>query len=207
MKTVLCFGDSNTYGYIPGSGKRYDIQTRWTRQLSRLLGNDFDVIEEGLNGRTTAFRDLLEPDRCGLDTILPCVMSHEPLDVIVIMLGTNDTKSRYHVTAQEIGYGMEELIMKIGGYYHYRSGMPRILLVSPVPLGTMKDAVEFDEDSRLKSRLLAGIYREIAAGFGCSFLDAGSVVSGLGCDQIHFTPQAHTALAQALADEIRSITG
>lgn len=202
MKTVLCFGDSNTYGYIPGSGARYDVQTRWTRLLARYLGEEFDVIEEGLSGRTTVFGDLIEPGRCGLDTILPCVMSHEPLDVIVIMLGTNDTKSRFHVTAQEIGYGMEELIMKIGGYYHYRGGMPEILLVSPVPLGDMSEAVEFDEASRMKSLLLADIYRQIADAFHCHFLDAGAVTMDLGCDGIHLTPQAHAALAAALAEKI-----
>lgn len=205
MKTVLCFGDSNTYGYIPGSGARYDVQTRWTRLLARYLGEEFDVIEEGLSGRTTVFGDLIEPGRCGLDTILPCVMSHEPLDVIVIMLGTNDTKSRFHVTAQEIGYGMEELIMKIGGYYHYRGGMPEILLVSPVPLGDMSEAVEFDEASRMKSLLLADIYRQIADAFRCHFLDAGAVTMDLGCDGIHLTPQAHAALAAALAEKIKLI--
>lgn len=206
MKTILCFGDSNTYGYIPGSGKRYNIQTRWPRLLANLLGGEYDVVEEGLSGRTTAFRDLIEPGRCGLDTILPCVMSHEPLDVIVLMLGTNDTKSRFHVTAQEIGYGMEELIMKIGGYYHYREGMPQILLVSPVPLGDMSDAVEFNEASRQKSLLLADIYRQIADTFHCRFLDAGAVTEELGCDGIHLTPRGHAALAQAMAEKIRSIT-
>ncbi len=206
MKTILCFGDSNTYGYIPGSGKRYSIQTRWPRLLANLLGGEYDVVEEGLSGRTTAFRDLIEPGRCGLDTILPCVMSHEPLDVIVLMLGTNDTKSRFHVTAQEIGYGMEELIMKIGGYYHYREGVPEILLVSPVPLGDMSDAVEFNEASRQKSLLLANIYRQIADTFHCHFLDAGAVTGELGCDGIHLTPRGHAALAQAMAEKIRSIT-
>lgn len=206
MKTILCFGDSNTYGYIPGSGKRYDTQTRWPRVLAGLLGDGYDVIEEGLSGRTTAFRDLIEPGRCGLDTILPCAMSHEPLDLIILMLGTNDTKSRFHVTAQEIGYGMEELIMKIGGYYHYREGMPQILLVSPVPLGDMSDAVEFNEASRQKSLLLADIYRQIADAFHCHFLDAGAVTGELGCDGIHLTPRGHAALAQAVAEKIRSIT-
>ena len=205
MKTILCFGDSNTYGYIPGSGKRYPIQTRWPRVLAALLGDGYDVIEEGLSGRTTVFGDLIEPGRCGLDTILPCVMSHEPLDLIVIMLGTNDTKSRFHVTAQEIGYGMEELIMKIGGYYHYRQGMPEILLVSPVPLGDMSNAVEFNEASRQKSLLLADIYRQIADTFHCHFLDAGSVTTELGSDGIHLTAQGHTALAAALAEKIKQI--
>lgn len=206
MKTILCFGDSNTYGYIPGSGKRYNIHTRWPRLLANLLGGEYDVVEEGLSGRTTAFRDLIEPGRCGLDTILPCIMSHEPLDVIILMLGTNDTKSRFHVTAQEIGYGMEELIMKIGGYYHYREGMPQILLVSPVPLGDMADAVEFNEASRQKSLLLADIYRQIADTFHCHFLDAGAVTTDLGSDGIHLTPEAHAALAQAMTEKIRSIT-
>lgn len=206
MKTILCFGDSNTYGYIPGTpGERYGAAVRWPRRLGALLGEGCEVVEEGLNGRTTAFADNLEPYRCGLDTILPCVMSHAPVDVLIVMLGTNDTKDRYHIKAEEIGYGLEELILKAAGYHQFRAQKPQILVIAPVPLGEMSGSVEFSEASREKSRQLPAVYADVAKNFGCHFFEAGSVIRELGCDGVHFTPAAHEALAQALAPLVKRI--
>ena len=208
MKTVLCFGDSNTYGYIPGSqGERYSAEIRWPKQLGALLGKEYEVVEEGLNGRTTAFGDNIEPYRCGLDHILPCLLSHAPVDLLIIMLGVNDTKDRYHVRAEEIGYGLEELIMKVAGYYHFQAQTPEILVVAPVPLGDMDQGIEFSERSRRESQLLPGIFEETAQRFGCAFFDAGSVIRELGCDNIHFTPEDHRLLARALEPLVRKLTG
>ena len=208
MKTILCFGDSNTYGYVPGTeGERYAAAIRWPRRLAALLGEEYDVVEEGLNGRTTAFRDNLEPYRCGLDTILPCVLSHEPVDLLIVMLGTNDTKDRYHVKAEEIGFGLEELVMKVSGYYQFRAHKPQLLLVAPAPLGDMRDGVEFSEASRAKSLRLSEIFAGVAERFGCAFLNAGAVVQELGCDSIHFTPEDHRLLAQALAQQTKQLLG
>ena len=92
MKNILCFGDSNTYGYIPIERKRYAYEERWPGLLAAALGGEYHIIEEGLNGRTTAFTDYLEPDRNALEYIGPCILSHAPLDLVIIMLGTNDTK-------------------------------------------------------------------------------------------------------------------
>lgn len=207
MKTVLCFGDSNTYGYIPGSdGERYDAQTRWPKRLAALLGEEYEVVEEGLNGRTTAFGDNIEPYRCGLDHIVPCLLSHAPVDLLILMLGVNDTKDRFHVKAEEIGYGLEELIMKVGGYYHFHEQVPKILVVAPVPLGDMSQGIEFSEYSRQKSLLLPGIFEETARRFSCAFFDAGSVIHQLGCDNIHFTPEDHRLLAQALEPLVKELT-
>lgn len=205
MKTVLCFGDSNTYGYIPGSdGERYARNVRWTGRLQKMLGEDYYVVEEGLNGRTTAFGDDIEPYRKGLDYILPCVMSHAPVDLVIIMLGTNDTKERFHVCAEEIGYGMEELVMKIMGYFQFRAQKPQILIVSPVPIGKT-DSAEFNEQSVEKSRKLAPIYKEIAERFGCHFLNAADYVQGLGCDQVHYDPQHHAQLAEGIRKAVKEI--
>lgn len=204
MKSILCFGDSNTYGYIPGTGGRYPSHIRWPRVLARLLGPEWEVVEEGLNGRITAFRDLIEPFRCGVDTLLPIVMSHEPLDSIVIMLGTNDTKDRFHVSAHEIGYGLETLLQMIFAHYLGRTA-PDILVVAPVPLGDMRDGIEFSDLSRKKSLALVGIYEDIARNFGCAFLDVGSLGITLGEDCIHFTPQDHRNLAQAVANLLNTV--
>ena len=113
MKEILCFGDSNTHGYMPGIGTRYPADIRWSGRLGRLLGNDYHVVEEGMDGRTTAFEDEIQPYRSALGYIDPCLKTHAPLDLIIIMLGTNDTKTRYNVSAEEIGFGMEELLLRL----------------------------------------------------------------------------------------------
>ena len=96
-KRILCIGDSNTWGYIPGSGERYEKNVRWTGKLAQMLGENYEVIEEGMNGRTTAFTDKIEPGTAALDYLYPCLISQFPLDYIIVMLGTNDTKTRYGV--------------------------------------------------------------------------------------------------------------
>ena len=93
MKHILCYGDSNTHGYIPGGG-RYDDDTRYTGILAKLLGSDYRIIEEGLNSRTSSFDDPFEPYKNGMDCLIPCLDSHKPLDLTILMLGSNDMKSR-----------------------------------------------------------------------------------------------------------------
>lgn len=206
MKTILCFGDSNTYGYVPGTGARFERQIRWPNRLNSLLGRDYEVISEGMNGRTTAFSSGIELYCNGSDHIIPCLVSHEPLDLIIIMLGTNDTKSRYNIRAEEICMGMEMLLRKIVGHYLLLEA-PQILLVAPVPLGDVREAITFNESSREKSLLLARGYSELAKRYGCHFFDAGSVVHDLGCDGIHFTADAHRMLADSLFPVVKEILG
>lgn len=138
MKEILCFGDSNTHGYMPGLGTRYPIDQRWSGLLGKLLGDGYHVVEEGMDGRTTAFEDDLQPWRSALGYIGPCVKTHAPLDLIIIMLGTNDSKTRYGVSAEEIGFGMQELIQRIETFFRYNAGRagacPKILIISPVPM-------------------------------------------------------------------------
>ena len=110
---ILCIGDSNTWGYMPGSGKRYEKEVRWTGRIAQALQQEYEVIEEGMNGRTTAFTDRIEPGTCALDYLYPCLISQFPLDYIIVMLGTNDTKIRYGVNAVEIGYGIDEVLLQI----------------------------------------------------------------------------------------------
>ena len=109
QKRILCFGDSNTYGYIPQGG-RYDENTRWPMRLAQLLGPAYAVVEEGFNGRTLVFDDLVEGGyKSGYDYLPPCLMSHNPLEVVIIMLGINDTKRRFGLTPMTIGQGMMQL--------------------------------------------------------------------------------------------------
>ena len=114
MKTILCFGDSNTFGYVPGTGGRYAREVRWPCRMAQILGEGYEVVAEGLSGRTTVFSDYIEPYRAGIEQIVPIVQSHAP-DALVVMLGTNDTKTRYHVCAQEIGYSIPLFTCAEGG--------------------------------------------------------------------------------------------
>lgn len=95
-KRVLCFGDSNTWGYIPASGKRHPVGIRWTTLLQEKLGSDFEVIEEGLNSRTTDMNDPKHVGKNGLAYLRPCLETHDPIDLIILMLGTNDMKERFN---------------------------------------------------------------------------------------------------------------
>ncbi len=198
MRRILCFGDSNTWGYIPGTGQRYGDNDRWTGVLARELGNDYRIVEEGLNGRTTVFSDLMEPERCGIHHIHPVILSHLPLEYLIIMLGTNDTKTHFHINAMESGYGMEELLLKAKYVLQNKKAKTQIILVAPVPIEKSND-VMFDEDSVYKSREIPRVYYEIAKEYHCLFLEAGSIITKLGNDGIHFDKEAHRKLGKALS--------
>lgn len=192
---VLCYGDSNTWGYIPEKESRYTKDIRWSGRLSAY--KELEVVEEGLNGRTTVFSDNLEPFRNGLEYAAPCVMSHFPLDLIIIMLGTNDAKCRYHISATEIRYGMEELLIRMQEYCSRNNESPEFLIISP-PSIQVCDDVEFDHSSELKIQQLEDEYQQMAKEFHCMYLKASDFVRDTGNDGIHFTEMGHQNLAQAI---------
>ena len=135
-KHILCFGDSNTHGYWAETDGRFDEEHRWTQLLQKKLGEGYLVIEEGLSGRTTCFRDPTHEGMSGLDYIYPCLKSHELIDLLIIMLGTNDTKERFGASAQCIAIGMGRLIKKaISVEECWRGRRPNILLVTPQNIG------------------------------------------------------------------------
>ena len=125
MKQILCFGDSNTYGLIPGTtNQRYGWGTRWTSILDdKVRTKGYRVIEEGLCGRTTVFDDPFRTERRGTEMLPAILESHRPVDTIVLMLGTNDCKSVYSATPEVIGQGIEQLLDQINTvnpkYYWY----------------------------------------------------------------------------------------
>lgn len=201
-KRILCYGDSNTWGYVPEIGTRYEEDVRYPGVLAAGLGREYRVVEEGLSGRTTVFSDRMEPERCGIDHLLPFILSHLPLDYLVIMLGTNDTKSHFHVNAREIGYGMEELLVRARHILDTRGSNAVIVLVSPVPIHPDNDPM-FDRESCKKSGELAGIYRELAENCGCLYLDAGAVTGDLGDDGIHLGSAGHREIGKAIAAIIK----
>lgn len=213
LKNILCFGDSNTHGYMPGVGSRYPRNVRWTGRLQEILGGEYYVIEEGLTGRTTAFEDEIQPWRSGLNYVGGCVKSQAPLDLMIIMLGTNDSKCRYGVSAAEIGFGLEDLIQKVETFFRYNAAQagacPKFLLISPVPMRETGGDPEMDEESLKKQAALAGVYRAVAEKYHCFSADAGQWIAPhlLGVDFCHFTPEAHRIFAEKTAQEIKKILG
>ena len=167
MKEILCFGDSNTYGLIPGTTRRYDRETRWTGILSeKLYDKGYRIIEEGLCGRTSVFDDATRDGRNGAKVLPMLLETHAPLDQVVLMLGTNDCKTYNHASAERIGKGIEKLIQQI------RKADPAIdiLLVSPIELGedVWKPGFdpEFDQHSVKVSKQLKQTYLKIAWKYG-----------------------------------------
>ena len=208
MREILCFGDSNTWGYDPSTGERYPQGTRWTGVLQGLLGAGYRIIEEGLNGRTTVWEDPIEGDKPGRRHLLPCLLSQAPLDLVVLMLGTNDLKKRYSAAATDIAEGVGCLLDIIDASTTGRDhAAPPVLLLCPPPLAKLSAWAEMFEGGTEKSRRLAPLYADLARARGCSFLDAGSVARTSDLDGIHLEAPAHHALGEAVAKKIEKLLG
>lgn len=206
MKHILCYGDSNTWGLIAGTTRRYPVEKRWTGLLQRLLSfENAHVIEEGLCGRTCAFEDASRLYRNGM-TMLPFLLeTHAPLDMIVLMLGTNDCKTAYHASSAEIGEHISFLLQLV------RETAPetKILLLSPIFLGDEVWKAEFDPEfdkwSVTLSKQLRDEYRRIAQQTGSGFLAASDYAQASAVDMEHLDEAGHAALAQALYVAIKSM--
>jgi len=216
-RTIVCFGDSNTHGANPsGHGANPDgpprlpREVRWPRVMEAALGNGYEVIEEGLNGRCTVWDTPIEPGRCGLDYFLPCLLSHAPIDLVIIMLGTNDLKRIYGNTAAEIACGAARLVDVARSSLSGPDGAsPQVLLMSPAPLGdvTARSELWGFGESLETSRQLAGLYEIVAEDHGAGFFDAGSVASVHPDDGVHLDAAACASLGAALADVVRTQLG
>ncbi len=208
MKRILCYGDSNTWGYNPVTQERFDKNERWTGQLSRALGSHYDVLEEGLNGRTTVWDDPIEGYKNGRDYLIPCLESHKPLDLVIILLGTNDLKKRFSVSAFDVAEGAGVLVQIVQkSNAGIMGGAPQILLMAPPPVGKLTAFAEMFEGAEAKSQKLAEHYRRVAAELGCPFLDTFTVIVSSDLDGIHFEQSDHTQLGQAVAVKVREIIG
>ena len=206
MLEVLCFGDSNTWGYDPVSKQRFPNDVRWTGVLQAALGSGFRVIEEGLNGRTTVWEDPVEGDKMGKRHLMPCLESQAPLDLVVLMLGTNDTKKRYSAPPVDIAAGVGVLLDIVARSAAGREGKaPPVLLVAPVPLTRLTEFAPMFEGGVEKSRMLAPLYMEAAKTHGCPFFDAGKVITCSDADGLHFEASAHKTLGAALSREVKKI--
>lgn len=209
-KTILCYGDSNTYGYNPLNGLRYAKGIRWTGCLQEMLGEEYSIIEEGCNGRTTVFDDPLEGWKNGLDYLRPCLNSHKPIDIVILMLGSNDLKTTFGATAKEIADGVEILVDVIKTFSMEKQGFePVIILLSPPEIGdgicNSSFHYAFDNSSVLRSKELPKEYRQVAERKGCIFCKSSDYIKPSQADSLHLMPEEHKKLAKVLKEIIVQI--
>ena len=206
--SVLCYGDSNTYGYDPGTGGRYPYAKRWTSLLGEMLGGRYEVIAEGLNGRTTAYDRPGAAWKNGASSFVACLGTHKPVDWLIIMLGTNDCNEELGLSAEDIASGMETLVKLAGDVTPELQGyVPQIIVTAPAPIRRDYEsspfASELSPESVRRSEETAPLYRKIAERHGCLFVDAGerAEVSPRDCE--HLTEEGHRRLAELFFDTIK----
>lgn len=221
-KRILVFGDSNSWGWVPKAEglptTRYPTEQQWPRVMQAELGDGYEVIVDALSGRTTDVDDPTAPLRgAGMNgkASLPAVIgAHLPLDLVIIMLGTNDTKAMFKRSPLRIALGAGELVdivqasggMFGGGWYSYPA--PKVLLMAPPPLAPRKTIFSdtFDNEAGVeRSRGLAASYAAVARGANVPFLDAGQVITTDGVDAVHFTAETQRKLGLSVAAEVRGI--
>jgi lysophospholipase L1-like esterase len=215
----MCYGDSNSWGLDPdtynfetGEFFRHPYDVRWPGRLSGILGSGYRVVEEAYVGRTTVFDDPIRPWRCALPHFMVSFYSHEPLDLITLMLGSNDLKDIYAAQACVIGMGLERLIRELS--YLTPASLSKnvkLLIISPPEVLSLNGSSEyyggFSEASHEKSKQFPAIYEKIAAKYHCGFLNAAALVSPSPRDGLHLTAASHVKLADAVASKIKEMLG
>lgn len=211
-KRVLCYGDSNTWGYNGLTRARFDDGIRWTNRLQTKLGDSYVIIEEGLNGRTSVWYDPVENIMSGLDYLWPCMKSHNPLDLVVINLGVNDCKPLFAANPWSIATGVQRLVdMAMQSPFGRDGSAPEVLLIAPFPIGNELLACErmlniYGAEGLNKSRALAPFYAAAARESGCRFADAADWAF-TGPDGIHMAEECLDGFADRMLLEIKKILG
>jgi lysophospholipase L1-like esterase len=217
-KRIMGYGDSNTWGFIPvesGSTTRYPADVRWPGILKTALGQNYEVIEEGLSARTTDIPDPTLPhiSGAGLDGsayLSSALATHQPLDLIVIMLGTNDVKKMFDRSPYRIALGMGKLIDVVAqtkGGVGTSYPTPRVLVLAPPPLGKLfpEARAERFAGGVEKTKAIPGYYEAVAKAAGAEFLDVGTLTTTDGIDGVHLSPEAHKAIGVGVAERVKSI--
>ena len=209
MPVIVAYGDSNTWGYDPAPGARFAADVRWTGVMSRELGADFRVIEEGLNGRTSVFDDPIEPYRNGLTYLPPCLLSHAPLDLIIISLGCNDLKRRFWLSPADIAQGVERLVAdREDPFLSVPQAAPRHHSRRAAAGRGIDRASPICSRARARNRVRLGArYRAVAELHGIGFVDAGAHIHCSPLDGIHFEADQHARLGRVMAAAVASALG
>lgn len=218
MKNVLFYGDSNLWGSIASwqaittPSKRYDRDTRWTGVAAKLLGEEYCCIEEGLCGRTTTYLNPAEAYKNGEMYLLPCIMTHRPLDLVVMMLGTNDLRLRYTPTMARLGDGIARLVDIVQACPTAGAGFvpAPVLIISPIHIQRTQGRVDYyhdrgDEQGERLSRGFAEAYARVAREKGCAFLDAALYATADPADGLHIAREYHAPLGRAVAEKVRAL--
>ena len=203
MQTVLCYGDSNTWGYDPETKDRFRPDVRWTGALADKLSERFKVIEEELNGRTTVWGDLVEGHKNGISYLTPCLLTHKPLDMVTLMLGTNDLKACFAVPAADIARStgrLCEIVMKSDVGLH--GCHPKMLLLTPPPLGRLTEFADTFQGDLEKSKHLGETYKIVAAEQGVDFLGVATIPHTSDIEGVHFDADSHHHLGVAVATRV-----
>lgn len=207
-KRILCFGDSNTWGFDASTGERFSESVRWTSLLQEAYGEKVQVIEEGLSGRTSVFQDPLFEGLCALDYIHPCILSHSPLDVVVIMLGTNDTKERFRATSYNIAQGIVRLAQKTAKALEVQENNCVVIIVSPPPIHENYRHTEIfeamGEACDRKSNELGESLATLIAQHPFEFVDASHIPMNT-IDYMHLDEEGHKLFAQLIFNKLESL--
>jgi lysophospholipase L1-like esterase len=205
MTTILCYGDSNTHGTMPfeelGVRRRHPRGSRWPDAMAAALGPRFEVIAEGLPGRTTVHDDPVEGGkRSGLDVLPAVLLSHEPVDLMIVMLGTNDLKPRFSVTAHEIARSVERLVIAAR---QLMPGLP-VMVFAPVPVREAGSLALVFEGAEARQVGLPAHLRDVATRQDCGFLDVGLGVDVSPVDGVHWDAEAHRSFGAVAATALRA---
>ena len=201
VKSVLCYGDSITWGRNANDGTRFPFEQRWPGVLQDRLGSDYHIIEEGLGGRTVVTESWAQPHRNGRELLHPLLESHAPLDWVIILLGTNDCAPMHHLNVGAISFGITTMLWDIAkSAAGPGAAAPRRLLVSPPHFGTLSPFMAlFYRGAEETSRGLASAYATVAEACGARFLDAATVVPPSPSDGVHPDATGHRQLGEAIA--------
>lgn len=198
-RVVLCYGDSNTYGWVPGSGGRFPRDVRWPGVLAAELGPGWHVIEEGLGGRTTIFDDPILPGRNGRTYFEPCLLSHEPLDAVVIALGTNDLKVRFAAAAADIARGVALLAERALAF------TPKVLALGLPALGRLDERSDELAGAHEKAERMRPHLRAWSSELGFELLELHELVSFTDEDGFHLDAAGHRTIGEAVARRVAAM--
>lgn len=206
MLTILCYGDSNTWGCDPTRPERLDSATRWPGVVRKAFARAANVLEEGLGSRTTNLDDPFYEGKNGRSYLIAFLESHVPIDAVALLLGTNDLKQQYHRSASEVAQAaglLVGLVQKSAVASH--GGAPKVLLIAPPLVGPLA-ATEYADlyaGAEEKARLLGREYRRIANVYQCAYLNAAELVATSPVDGIHLEASEHLKLGHAVAEALR----
>ncbi len=199
-KTIVCYGDSNTWGDVPNENERHPANVRWVGVLQNILGNDYDVVNEGLCGRTFIVEEEGKSHRVGITHLKSILSTNDPIDIITVMLGTNDLKKVFNLTAEEIADHLRQIIQLI-----QKEDVKKIIIICPAPV-VEPNNVEFDDsfiDAPATSILLPPLYEKVAEELGCLYINAGDFISLENTDGYHLDVEHHKILGEKIAEVIK----